>query len=161
MSNRLTQAVGSNLRGLKERAAEPGAIARELLPGEIQRCLRFFNVEPDRLLIEITEGEMIDKWERSREFVRALKDIGVGYHGLEIHPVAVNLMHERGIAATQVDLSDLGAVTSALDTVDGSSPVGAGRASSLVTAWRAALRAASRTSWSSNSSKPAVAAIGS
>ena len=47
------------------------------LPGEIQRCLRFFNVEPDRLLIEITEGEMIDKWERSREFVRALKDIGV------------------------------------------------------------------------------------
>ncbi len=55
----------------------------------------------------------------------ALKDIGVGYHGLEIHPVAVNLMHERGIAATQVDLSDLDAVTSALDTVVRSSPVGA------------------------------------
>ncbi len=37
MSDRLTQAVGSNLRNLKERAAEPGALARELLPGEIQR----------------------------------------------------------------------------------------------------------------------------
>ena len=48
-----------------------------------------------------------------------------GYHGLEIHPVAVDLMHQRGIAATQVDLSDLDAVTAALDAVDESSPVGA------------------------------------
>ncbi|MDE3012124.1 MAG: sigma-54-dependent Fis family transcriptional regulator [Pseudomonadota bacterium] len=37
MSDRLTQAVGSSLRSLKERAAEPGAIARDRLPGEIQR----------------------------------------------------------------------------------------------------------------------------
>lgn len=37
MSDRLTQAAGSSLRSLKERAAEPGAIARDRLPGEIQR----------------------------------------------------------------------------------------------------------------------------
>jgi 2-polyprenyl-3-methyl-5-hydroxy-6-metoxy-1,4-benzoquinol methylase len=48
----------------------------------------------------------------------ALRDVGVGYHGLEIHPVAVDLMHERGISATQCDLSDLDAVRTALDGVD-------------------------------------------
>jgi len=55
----------------------------------------------------------------------ALRNTGMGYHGMEIHPVAVNLMRERGIAATQVDLCDLDAVTAALDTVDASTPVGA------------------------------------
>ena len=48
----------------------------------------------------------------------ALRDLGVGYHGLEIHPVAVEAMHKRGIDATQVDLSDLEAVQSALDGVE-------------------------------------------
>ena len=48
----------------------------------------------------------------------SLRDLGVGYHGLEIHPVAVDSMHQRGIAATQCDLSDLEAVHSALDGVD-------------------------------------------
>jgi 2-polyprenyl-3-methyl-5-hydroxy-6-metoxy-1,4-benzoquinol methylase len=48
----------------------------------------------------------------------ALRDVGVGYHGLEIHPVAVDLMRSRGISATQCDLSDLDAVRGALDGID-------------------------------------------
>jgi 2-polyprenyl-3-methyl-5-hydroxy-6-metoxy-1,4-benzoquinol methylase len=48
----------------------------------------------------------------------ALRDLGVGYHGLEIHPVAVEFMRKRGISATQCDLSDLDAVRTALDRVD-------------------------------------------
>jgi 2-polyprenyl-3-methyl-5-hydroxy-6-metoxy-1,4-benzoquinol methylase len=48
----------------------------------------------------------------------ALKDVGIGYHGLEIHPVAVDLMRERGISATQCDLSDIASVLAAADTVE-------------------------------------------
>jgi 2-polyprenyl-3-methyl-5-hydroxy-6-metoxy-1,4-benzoquinol methylase len=48
----------------------------------------------------------------------ALRDVGVGYHGLEIHPTAVEHMRARGISATQCDLSDLDAVVGALDQVD-------------------------------------------
>ena len=45
----------------------------------------------------------------------ALRDTGVAYHGLEIHPVAVDLMHEAGIEATKCDLSDMAEVQSVLD----------------------------------------------
>ncbi len=45
----------------------------------------------------------------------ALRDADLAYHGLEIHPVAVDLMHEAGISATQCDLTDNGAVLSVLD----------------------------------------------
>jgi hypothetical protein len=48
----------------------------------------------------------------------ALRDLGVGYHGLEIHPVAVRAMLDRGIDATQCDLSDFDAVRTALDGVE-------------------------------------------
>lgn len=48
----------------------------------------------------------------------ALDAAGFGYHGLEIHLVAVAHMHEHGIAATQCDLSDLNSVRSALDRVE-------------------------------------------
>ncbi len=48
----------------------------------------------------------------------ALRDVGVGYHGLEIHPTAVEHMLARGISATQCDLSDLDAVIGALDGVE-------------------------------------------
>lgn len=47
----------------------------------------------------------------------ALRDAGITYHGLEIHPVAVDLMHEAGINATQCDLADTGAVQSVLDDI--------------------------------------------
>lgn len=47
------------------------------LPELIQLKLKQFGLEPDRLLIEITEGKMIEEWERSEELVRKLKAIGV------------------------------------------------------------------------------------
>ncbi len=49
---------------------------------------------------------------------RALRDLGVRYHGLEIHPVAVEHMRTQGITATQCDLSDMAAVQAALDSID-------------------------------------------
>jgi 2-polyprenyl-3-methyl-5-hydroxy-6-metoxy-1,4-benzoquinol methylase len=55
----------------------------------------------------------------------ALRNVGIGYHGLEIHPVAVEHMRERGIDATQVDLSDLDAVRDALDSIAANETVGA------------------------------------
>ena len=45
----------------------------------------------------------------------ALREAGITYHGLEIHPVAVDLMHEAGIDATQCDLTDFDACAAALD----------------------------------------------
>ncbi len=44
-----------------------------------------------------------------------LRMAGINYHGLEIHPVAVDLMHEAGIEATRCDLSDFDAVQTVLD----------------------------------------------
>jgi 2-polyprenyl-3-methyl-5-hydroxy-6-metoxy-1,4-benzoquinol methylase len=46
-----------------------------------------------------------------------LKEAGIPYLGLEIHPVAVDLMKAEGINAQQCDLTDLDAVQSALDGV--------------------------------------------
>ncbi len=47
----------------------------------------------------------------------ALREAGISYHGLEIHPVAVELMHEAGIEATQCDLTDVDTLQSVLDDV--------------------------------------------
>ena len=71
-----------------------------------------------RDLVSDRSSTVVDLGAGSGIVSHALKDVGVGYHGLEIHPVAVDLMHERGISATQCDLSDLDAVRSALDGVD-------------------------------------------
>ncbi len=78
-----------------------------------------------RDLIADRSSTVVDLGAGSGIVSHALRGIGVGYHGLEIHPVAVELMHERGIDATQVDLSDLGAVVAALGSVDEAAPVGA------------------------------------
>ncbi len=45
----------------------------------------------------------------------ALRQAGIAYHGLELHPVAVDLMHAAGIEATQCDLTDLDVVQATLD----------------------------------------------
>ena len=47
----------------------------------------------------------------------ALRDTGIGYHGLEIHPVAVDLMHERGIEATRCDVTDIDQVLASLEPI--------------------------------------------
>jgi 2-polyprenyl-3-methyl-5-hydroxy-6-metoxy-1,4-benzoquinol methylase len=45
----------------------------------------------------------------------ALRQAGIAYHGLELHPVAVDLMHAAGIEATLCDLTDLDVVQATLD----------------------------------------------
>ncbi len=52
----------------------------------------------------------------------ALREAGLTYHGLEVHPLAVQMMHEKGLEATQVDLTDADALHGALDALE---PVGA------------------------------------
>ena len=46
-----------------------------------------------------------------------LRDAGVNYHGVEVHPKAVELMQKAGIPATQCDLTDTGGLLSALDDI--------------------------------------------
>ena len=48
----------------------------------------------------------------------ALQDLGIGYHGLERRPAAVEAMRERGISASQCDLSDVHHVVASLGGVD-------------------------------------------
>ncbi len=78
-----------------------------------------------RDLVPDRSSTVVDLGAGSGIVSHALRDLGVGYHGLEIHPVAVELMRERGLDATQVDLSDLDAVRGALDDVAAGEPVGA------------------------------------
>jgi hypothetical protein len=47
----------------------------------------------------------------------ALRDTDISYHGLDIHPVAVDLMRQAGINATQCDLADVSEVQTALDEI--------------------------------------------
>jgi len=47
----------------------------------------------------------------------ALRDADIAYHGLDIHPVAVDLMREAGINATQCDLTDVTEVQNTLDEI--------------------------------------------
>jgi 2-polyprenyl-3-methyl-5-hydroxy-6-metoxy-1,4-benzoquinol methylase len=78
-----------------------------------------------RDLVADRSSTVVDLGAGSGIVSHALRDVGVGYHGLEIHPVAVELMHERGIDATRVDLSDLDAVQSTLDSIAATEKVGA------------------------------------
>jgi len=71
-----------------------------------------------RDLVPDRSSTVVDLGAGSGIVSHALRDIGIGYHGLELHPVAVEHMLEQGISATQCDLSDMGAVTDALDKVD-------------------------------------------
>jgi 2-polyprenyl-3-methyl-5-hydroxy-6-metoxy-1,4-benzoquinol methylase len=48
----------------------------------------------------------------------ALRDVGIGYHGIELHPVAVDVMHERGISASQCDLSDIEQVLASVESIE-------------------------------------------
>jgi 2-polyprenyl-3-methyl-5-hydroxy-6-metoxy-1,4-benzoquinol methylase len=71
-----------------------------------------------RDLVPDRSSTVVDLGAGSGIVSHALKDVGIGYHGLEIHPVAVDLMRERGISATQCDLSDIASVLAAADTVE-------------------------------------------
>jgi 2-polyprenyl-3-methyl-5-hydroxy-6-metoxy-1,4-benzoquinol methylase len=71
-----------------------------------------------RDLVPDRSSTVVDLGAGSGIVSHALKDVGIGYHGLEIHPVAVDLMHERGISATQCDLSDVQSVLAAAETVE-------------------------------------------
>lgn len=70
-----------------------------------------------RDLVPDRESTVVDLGAGSGIVHHALRDIGVGYHGLELHPVAVEHMRSQGISATQCDLSDFEAVRSALDAI--------------------------------------------
>jgi 2-polyprenyl-3-methyl-5-hydroxy-6-metoxy-1,4-benzoquinol methylase len=63
------------------------------------------------------ESTVVDLGAGTAVVSHALREAGITYHGLEIHPVAVELMHAAGIDATQCDLSDFDAVEAALDDV--------------------------------------------
>jgi 2-polyprenyl-3-methyl-5-hydroxy-6-metoxy-1,4-benzoquinol methylase len=77
-----------------------------------------------RDLVPDRSSTVVDLGAGSGIVSHALRDVGVGYHGLEIHPVAVELMRERGIEATQVDLADLDAVRGTLDDIAAKDTVG-------------------------------------
>lgn len=53
------------------------ALLEHDLPDLIKLTLDTWDVPPERLLIEITEGEMIKDWARSREVIGNLKRVGV------------------------------------------------------------------------------------
>jgi 2-polyprenyl-3-methyl-5-hydroxy-6-metoxy-1,4-benzoquinol methylase len=71
-----------------------------------------------RDLVPDRSSTVVDLGAGSGIVSHALKDIGVGYHGLELHPVAVEHMLAQGINATQCDLSDMDEVRNALDKVE-------------------------------------------
>ncbi|HEY5108056.1 MAG TPA: glycoside hydrolase family 99-like domain-containing protein [Acidimicrobiales bacterium] len=71
-----------------------------------------------RDLVPDRSSTVVDLGAGSGIVSHALRDVGIGYHGLEIHPVAVDLMHERGISATQCDLSDIEQVLGSLEDVE-------------------------------------------
>ena len=48
---------------------------------------------------------------------KPIEELGIHYHGLDIHPVAVESMRDQGISASQCDVSDLDAVRSSLDSL--------------------------------------------
>jgi 2-polyprenyl-3-methyl-5-hydroxy-6-metoxy-1,4-benzoquinol methylase len=77
--------------------------------GNAAGLVRNLALDPNSTVIDLGAGTAVVS--------RALRDAGITYHGLEIHPVAVELMHDAGIAATQVDLTDMSAVESILDDI--------------------------------------------
>ncbi len=75
--------------------------------GNAAGLVRNLALDPQSTVVDLGAGTAVVS--------HALRDAGVSYHGLEIHPVAVELMHEAGIEATQCDLTDVDALQSALD----------------------------------------------
>jgi 2-polyprenyl-3-methyl-5-hydroxy-6-metoxy-1,4-benzoquinol methylase len=68
-----------------------------------------------RDLIADQKSTIVDLGAGSGIVSHALREVGIPYLGLEIHPVAVELMQSQGINAKQCDLTDLDSVQGALD----------------------------------------------
>ncbi len=75
--------------------------------GNAAGLVRNLGLGPESTVVDLGAGTAVVS--------HALREAGISYHGLEIHPVAVDLMHEAGIDATQCDLTDVGAVQATLD----------------------------------------------
>jgi hypothetical protein len=71
-----------------------------------------------RDLVPDRSSTVVDLGAGSAIASHALKDVGIGYHGVELHPIAVDAMHERGLSASQCDLTDVQQVVTSLDTID-------------------------------------------
>jgi hypothetical protein len=72
-------------------------------------------------LVQGPERRIVDLGAGTAVIAPALREAGLTYHGLEVHPLAVRLMHDAGLEATECDLSDLDALHA---TLDGLEPVG-------------------------------------
>jgi 2-polyprenyl-3-methyl-5-hydroxy-6-metoxy-1,4-benzoquinol methylase len=66
-------------------------------------------------LVSGPESKVVDLGAGTAVVSHALREAGLTYHGLELHPVAVDLMKKAGIEATQCDLTDLDVVQATLD----------------------------------------------
>jgi len=71
-----------------------------------------------RDLVPDRSSTVVDLGAGSGIVSHALRDVGIGYHGLEMHPIAVDLMHERGISASQCDLSNIEQVLASLESIE-------------------------------------------
>ena len=123
------EATGAVLLG----SEAPGA----LRPGELRASATNGDVAPDEAydyvypfehnsavghaaglvqqLVVGSEAAVVDLGAGTAVVSHALRQAGLAYHGLELHPVAVELMQQAGIGATQCDLTDLDMVQSTLD----------------------------------------------
>jgi len=68
-----------------------------------------------RRLVVDRDSTVVDLGAGTAVVSHALRQAGIAYHGLELNPVAVELMHGAGIEATLTDLTDLDVVQSTLD----------------------------------------------
>jgi 2-polyprenyl-3-methyl-5-hydroxy-6-metoxy-1,4-benzoquinol methylase len=68
-----------------------------------------------RSLVVDRDAKVVDLGAGTAVVSHALAEAGIAYHGLELNPVAVELMHGAGIEATLTDLTDLDVVQSTLD----------------------------------------------
>jgi 2-polyprenyl-3-methyl-5-hydroxy-6-metoxy-1,4-benzoquinol methylase len=68
-----------------------------------------------RTLVVDRDSTVVDLGAGTAVVSHALREAGIAYHGLELNPVAVDLMHGAGIEATLTDLTDLDVVQSTLD----------------------------------------------
>ncbi len=75
--------------------------------GNAAGLVRELGLDPKSAVVDLGAGTAVVS--------HALRESGIAYHALEIHPVAVELMQAAGIDATQCDLTDLSAVEAVLD----------------------------------------------
>lgn len=71
--------------------------------------IRDLHLDPSSTVVDLGAGTAVVSY--------PLRRSGIAYHGLEIHPAAVDLMHAAGIDATLCDLSDFSAVEAALEDI--------------------------------------------